>query len=77
MVKHLTVIYNPGTGPLQLFDGEVEELAFADSATGVKFEARLKKASAHGGGTIFDLISKASKASTQKMIDDKRESASD
>ena len=71
-MKHLTVIYNPGTGPLQLFDGQVEELAFADSAGGVKFEARLKKPASGQGGTIFDLISKASKASTQKMVDEKR-----
>lgn len=78
MVKHLTIIYNPGTGPpMQLYDGPVEELVLTDGANSIKVEGRLKKAAGGQGGTIFDLIGKASKANTQKMIDDKRESASD
>lgn len=76
-MKHLTVIYNPGTGPLQLFDGQVEGLVFTDTVQGIKIEGLLKKPAGGQGGTIFDLITKASKASTQKMVDEKREIASD
>ena len=76
-MKHLTVIYNPGSGPLQLFDGQVDGLVFTDTAQGIKIEGLLKKAAAQGG-TIFDLITKASKANTQKIADEKRaEIASD
>lgn len=79
MVKHLTVIYNGGSGPLQLFDGAVEGLTFTDTANGIKIEGHLKKAASGGqGGTFFDLITKASKANTQKLADEKRaEIASD
>lgn len=73
LVKHLTVIYDPGTGPTMLFDGEIEELAFTDSANGCKVEGRLTRKTAGQGAGLLDLLSKASKASTQKMIDDKRE----
>ncbi len=77
-MKHLTIIYNPGTGPMQLYDGAVEELTFTDSVTGIKVEGRLKKPAGGQGGTIFDLITKASKANTQKLADEKRaEIASD
>lgn len=77
-MKHLTVIYNPGSGPLQLFDGQVEGLVFTDTADGIKVEGRLKKTPSGGqGGTIFDLITKASKASTQKLAEEKRESLGD
>lgn len=76
-MKHLTIIYNPGTGPMQLYDGPVEGLVFTDTVDGITVQGKLKKPSGGQGGTIFDLITKASKASTQKMIDDKRESASD
>lgn len=75
-MKHLTIIYNPGTGPMQLYDGPVDGLVFTDTADGITVQGKLKKPGGQGG-TIFDLISKASKANTQKMIDDKRESASD
>lgn len=70
-MKHLTIIYNPGTGPMQLYDGPVEGLVFTDTADGITVQGRLKKA-AQQGGTIFDLITKASKASTQKLADEKR-----
>lgn len=77
-MKHLTVIYNPGTGPMQLYDGQVEGLVFTDTAQGIKIEGLLKKPAGGQGGTIFDLITKASKASTQKIADEKRaEIASD
>lgn len=72
MVKHLTVIYDSGSGPSMLFDGEIAELVFTDSASGVKVEGRLTKASGQGAG-LLDLLSKASK---QKTIE-KRESVSD
>ena len=77
-MKHLTIIYNGGSGPMQLFDGPVEELLLTDSAAGIRVEGRLKKPAGGQGGTIFDLITKASKANTQKTADEKRaEIASD
>lgn len=78
MVKHLTIIYDAGSGPSMLFDGDIEELVFTDTANGCKVEGRLTAAKGGGQGAgLLDLLSKASKASTQKTIDQKRETASD
>lgn len=77
-MKHLTIIYNPGTGPMQLYDGPVEGLTFTDTAEGITVQGKLKKPAGGQGGTIFDLITKASQAKTQKIADEKRaEIASD
>lgn len=62
-MKHLTVIYNPGTGPIQLFDGPVEELLWADSGAGIRVEGKTKKAAAGSSG-LMELLSTASKAKT-------------
>ena len=72
-MKHLTVIYDAGSGPTMLFDADIEELSFTDSANGCKVEGRITavKGGSQGAG-LLDLISKASKASTQKTIDQKR-----
>lgn len=76
-MKHLTVIYDPGTGPTMLFDGDIAELVVTDNDDGIKVEGRLQKKAGGQGAGLLDLISKASKASTQKTIDQKRETASD
>lgn len=69
-MKHLTIIYDPGTGPSMLFDADIEELSFTDSVNGCKVEGRLTAAKAGGQGAgLLDLLSKASKASTQKTIE--------
>lgn len=69
-MKHLTIIYDAGSGPSMLFDADIEELAFTDSANGCKVEGRLTATKSGGqGGSLLDLLSKASKASTQKTIE--------
>ena len=61
-----------------LFDADIEELLFTDSANGCKVEGRITAAKSGGQGVgLLDLLSKASKTSTQKTIDQKRESVSD
>lgn len=61
-MKHLTIIYNPGTGPVQLYDGPVEALVWSDTASAVRVEGQLQKAQANSG--LLDLISAASKKKT-------------
>ena len=67
-MKHLTIIYDAGSGPSMLFDGDIEELVFTDSANGCKVEGRITKSGGQGSG-LLDLLSKASKASTNKTIE--------
>lgn len=68
-MRKLTVIYDPGTGPSLLFDGAIEELVFTDSANGCKVEGRVKKSAGGQGAGLLDILSKASKAQTQKTIE--------
>lgn len=68
-MKHLTVIYDAGSGPSMLFDADIEELVFTDSANGCKVEGRITKTGGGQGAGLLDLLSKASKASTQKTIE--------
>lgn len=69
-MKHLTIIYDAGNGPSMLFDGDIEELVFTETANGCKVEGRLTAVKAGGQGAgLLDLLSKASKASTQKTIE--------
>lgn len=77
MVRHLTIIYDAGSGPSMLFDADIEELIFTDTVNGCKVEGRITAAGGGQGAGLLDLLSKASKASTQKTIDRKREAASD
>lgn len=75
-MKHLTIIYDAGAGPSMLFDADIEELVFTDSANGCKVEGRITAAKGGGQGAgLLDLLSKASKASTQKTMIEKRESS--
>ena len=62
-LKHLTIIYNPGSGPVQLFDGPVEELVWSDSTSGVRVEGKVK-GSSKGSAGLVDFISAASKHKT-------------
>lgn len=66
-MKHLTVIYDAGSGPTMLFDGEISELVFTDSDNGCKVEGRLTSKGGGQGSGLLDLLSKASKA--QKTIE--------
>jgi hypothetical protein len=67
-LKHLTVTYNDHT----LFDGEVNELVWADSDSGIKIEGRIKKAGNNSGG-LLDMLANASKNRTAEMVADKRQ----
>lgn len=68
-MKHLTITYDPGTGPVQLFDGPVEELLWTDTAAGVRVEGKTRKPAATGGAGLMDLISAASKTKAAKRPD--------
>lgn len=59
-MKHLTIIYNPGTGPVQLYDGPIDELAWHDSPTGVRVDGKVKPATRASSG-LADLLSAAAK----------------
>ena len=65
-MKHLTIIYDAGSGPSMLFDGEIAELVFTDSANGCKVEGRTTKSGGGQGAGLLDLLSKASKKTIEK-----------
>lgn len=69
--RKLSITYTVGGAQIQLFNGDIDELVWTDTPGGVKVEAKMKRAGGPGSN-LFDAISKASKASTQRMIDEKR-----
>ena len=74
-MKHLKIVY----GEAVLWDGPVGSLEWSDSENGVKVEGRVKAKPASGGGGaglgggLLDMLSKASKAKTSQVADEKRE----
>lgn len=74
-MKHLKIVY----GDAVLWDAPVGSLEWSDSEGGVKVEGRVRPKPASGGagsgrgGGILDMLSKASKAKTSQMVDEKRE----
>jgi hypothetical protein len=69
-LKHLTIIYNDHT----LFDGEVNELIWADSDAGIKIEGRIKQRNNGGGaGGLLDMLANVSKNRTAEMVAEKRQ----
>lgn len=68
-MKHLKITYNGHV----LFDGEICELVWSDSDSGVKIEGRtVRKAQPSGGGGILDMLTGMSKQKTADMIEDKK-----
>lgn len=67
-MKRLVVTY----GDQVLFDGEVAEFSWSDSAGGVKVEGRVRGKSGGGGG-LLDLVSGLSKQKTAQVVEQKRE----
>lgn len=70
MLKRLTITY----GDLTLFDGDVAELSWLDSAGGVKVEGKTRQA-AKGGGLFEALgsgLASAQKAKTQRVVEEKK-----
>lgn len=56
-----------------LFDGEICELVWSDSDSGVKIEGRtVRKAQPSGGGGILDMLTGMSKQKTADMVSEKR-----
>lgn len=65
-MKHLTIVYNNVT----MFDGEIEEFSWTDTASGVKVEGRLTplRGNGNGMGSFFDSLLGASKAKTEQKV---------
>lgn len=68
-MKKLTIIYDDRT----LFDGDVAEFNWNETANGVKVEGKIRK-SGNGGGAeqIVKMLSGMSKNKTQKMVEEKQ-----
>jgi hypothetical protein len=75
-VKHLFVEYTTDAGnKIVLFDDEVAEVTWSDSASGVRVEGKTQAAAAGGGmGGLLDLLTGASKARTEAVIEEKKAS---
>lgn len=70
-MKKLTIVY----GDTTLFDAEVSELTWVDSASGVKVEGRTRPAGKGGGLGVLEALgsglASAQKAKTQKIVEEK------
>lgn len=70
-MKHLTIKYNDHT----LFDGEIAELIWSDTAGGIKVEGRFRTKPANGGGGgggLIDMLTNLSKQKTSEVAAEKR-----
>lgn len=68
-MKKLVITY----GDMTLYDGDVAELTWQESGSGVKVEGRVR-AAAKGGGILEALgsgLASASKAKTERMVEEK------
>lgn len=75
-MKHLKIEYTTeGGNTIVLFDSEVAEVTWSDSASGVRVEGKTQAATGGGGmGGLLDLLTGASKARTEAVIEEKRAS---
>ena len=75
-MKHLFVEYTTDAGnKIVLFDDEVAEVTWSDSASGVRVEGKTQAAVSGGGmGGLLDLLTGASKARTEAVVEEKRAS---
>lgn len=66
-MKHLTITYNDQT----LYDGEIAELIWSDTESGVKVEGRVRPVrGAAGGPGLLDMLTSLSKSKTaEKQAD--------
>lgn len=68
-MKHLTITYNNTT----LFDGEIAELIWSDTSSGVKVEGRTAVSrGAAGGPGLLDMLTSFSKAKTAEVAAEKQ-----
>lgn len=71
-MKRLTITYDGVT----LFDGEVAEIAWKDSENEVSVTGKQRKQSAATAVSgLGDMLAKARKAQTEKLVTEKREAA--
>ena len=73
-MKHLRIEYNS----IVLYDGEVNEVTWSDSDSGIKVEGRMRGSSGGGGGGggisgFLEAITNASKNRTQEVVEEKRQ----
>lgn len=73
-MKHLKIIYTTDQGDQTLFDSEIQELVWSDTANGVKVEGRTRTGKPAGNaGGFLEMLSGLSKAKTEQMVAEKRE----
>lgn len=70
-MKHLRIEVNGQ----EWVNGEFAEVSFIDGPNGVRVEG--KTGPGAGGGSLLDLLTNASKARTQAVVEEKRESLAD
>lgn len=74
-MKHLFVEYTTDAGTkIVLFDDEVAEVTWSDSASGVRVEGKTQAAASGGMGGLLDLLTGASKARTEAVVEEKKAS---
>lgn len=74
-MKHLFVEYTTDAGnKIVLFDDEVAEVTWSDSASGVRVEGKTQAAASSGMGGLLDLLTGASKARTEAVVEEKKAS---
>lgn len=70
-MKHLKVKYTTDSGnSIVLFDGEVNEVVWSDGPNGIRVEG--KTAASGGGLNLLEMLTGASKAKTESVIEDKK-----
>lgn len=68
-MKHLTITYNDQT----LYDGEIAELIWSDTESGVKVEGRVRPVrGAAGGPGLLDMLTSLSKSKTAEVAAEKQ-----
>ena len=72
-MKHLKIEYTTESGStITLFDEEVIEVNWSDTSSGVRVEGKTQAAASNGMGGLLDLLTGASKARTEAMVEEKK-----
>lgn len=66
-MKNLKIVYNG----MVLFDGDVEEFQWSDSASGVTATGKAKRSNG-SNGNFFDMLVGARKQQTENIMSDRR-----
>lgn len=79
-MKHLKIEYTTANGKtVVLFDDDINEVAWVDTATGVKVEGRFAPPAQNNnaGAGLLDLLTSASRARTESVANEKRDALTD